>query len=277
VLVWTDAYPGYSRHSKHNPYGYSAQEVIRVVTNSNAGGAKLLAEADKQEAKVVRAESKAEQWAVVRDECNLFVIGQLVGNGFTVKFDPEPAEPVQVCLAVRFDIPQDAVAYPYKDFANAREDGSVGWPLTLDVTAASDNSPYCAFINNSGTYFPIMRRDFTAGDYTLPFVMFLFMMFVCCACTFFARSKTTAGFRVKPRTMALWTCATCFISAVMVTVLIPAMIPGQCPPVSGWGYVYGFGGLCVMGCVISTFCTVCVCLKGDGETENLQQTDEPQK
>jgi hypothetical protein len=83
-LVWSDRYPGYDRYQKHNPYGYSAQEVIRaVIVDDGAtsavsgtglhGEAKLLAEDDSKEAAmVVSAKSTADQWAVVRDECNLF-------------------------------------------------------------------------------------------------------------------------------------------------------------------------------------------------------------
>jgi hypothetical protein len=180
---------------------------------------------------------------------------------------------VQVCLAVRFDIPQDSVAYQYKDFANARADGSVGWPQTIEVTAASPESPYCAFINGSGTYFPILRRDFTAGNYIPQFVGFVLLMLSCCACSVFAVKKTTPEVQARTRSLALWTCASCFISFIMMVVLIPALIPGQCPPVSGWGYVYGFAGLCVVGCVISTCCTIGVCIRGNRKIEVEHQVE----
>ena len=179
-----------------------------------------------------------------------------------------------MCLAVRFDIPQDSVAYQYKDFANARADGSVGWPQITEVTAASPESPYCAFINGSGTYFPIIRRDFTAGNYIPQFVGFVLLMLSCCACSVFAVKKTTPEVQARTRSLALWTCASCFISFIMVVVLIPALIPGQCPPVSGWGYVYGFAGLCMMSCFICTICTCCVCLKGNSEPIVEQQISD---
>ena len=201
------------------------------------------------------------------------VIGQLVGNGFTIKFEPEPAESVKVCLAVRFDIPQDKASYYIKDFANAREDGTVGWPQEMEVTAVEDNAPYCAMINKSGTYFPIIRRDFTAGDYTLPFLAFTFVMLSCCASSIMAVKKTKPAYQAKTRSLAAWTCASCFISFVMVVVLIPAFVPGQCPLVSGWGYVYGFGFLCIMGCFISTCCTIGWCIKGNS-TERVQPIEE---
>jgi hypothetical protein len=246
--VWSDRYPGYDRWQKRRSYGFKKQTVIRAVADTEAiakatakvavghrSGAKLLDEAEAG-AVVVSAKSTPDQWAVVRDQCNLFTIGQLVGNGFTVKFDPEPTENVEVCIAVRFDIPQDKVIYPYKDFANARSDGSVGWPQNMEVTAAADNAPYCAMINQSGTYFPILRRDFEAGNYVPQFVGFMFMMLACCACSIYSNKRTTNSttHKARFRSAALWTCASGFISLIMLVVLIPALVPGQCPPVSGW-------------------------------------------
>ena len=60
----------------------------------------------------------------------------------------------------------------------------------------------------------------------------------------------------------------------MVCVLIPALIPGQCPPVSGWGYVYGFGGLCMLGCVASTCVTVGCVLRGNDKTQRVEPDGE---
>jgi len=65
-----------------------------------------------------------------------------------------------------------------------------------------------------------------------------------------------------------------FIALVMIVVLIPALVPGQCPPVSGWGYVYGFAGLAVMGCVFSTLATIVCFIRGNKVTEVEQQVDE---
>ena len=40
------------------------------------------------------------------------------------------------------------------------------------------------------------------------------------------------------------------------------------------GYVYGFAGLCISGCMICTCMTICVCLKGNGvDTEIEEQSD----
>jgi hypothetical protein len=132
-------------------------------------------------------------------------------------------------------------------------------------------------INKSGTYFPIIRRDFTSGDYTLPFLAFTFMMLFCCASSIMAVKKTKPAYQARTRSLAAWTCASCFISFVMVVVLIPALVPGQCPLVSGWGYVYGFGFLCTMGCLISTCCTVAWCCKGNntGVEPVLDQQIDP--
>jgi len=277
--VWSDRYPGYDRFQKHSAFGFKRQTIIRAVVDTGAitprAGAKLLAE-EEGDTTVVSAKSTPDQWAVVRDECNLFVIGQLVGNGFAVNFDPEPTENVEICVAVRFDIPQDTTLYPFKDFANAREDGSVGWPQQMEVTSAADNAPFCAMVNKSGTYFPIIRRDFTAGNYTLQFLGFLFMMLVCCACSYMSAKKGKARpeIRARTRSVALWTCGSCFISFIMLVVLTPALVPGQCPPVSGWGYVYGFAGLCMMSCFICTICTCCVCLKGNSEPIVEQQISD---
>jgi hypothetical protein len=173
-------------------------------------------------------------------------------------------------LAVRFDIPQDTATYQYKDFANSREDGTLGWPQKMEVTAASETSPFCAMVGKSGTYYPVLRRDFTAGNYTLPFIMFVIIMLMCCACSVFSVKKTKPAIQAYTRSWAVWTCASCFISFVMVCVLIPALVPGQCPPVSGWGYVYGFGGLCVCGCLASTCCTVFCLLKGNDSSSGVE-------
>ena len=288
--VWTNKFQGYDRYQKSNPYGHKVQERRRYVpasklavgkldssglsTKAVGGKRTLLQQPDTSEEKVVSAKSTPAQWAVVRDECNLFTVGQVVGNGFSVKFDPEPADPVKVCLAVRFDIPQDTATYKYKDFANSREDGTLGWPQLMEVTAASDMSPFCAMIGKSGTYFPILRRDFTAGNYTMPFVTFVVMMLMCCACSVMSVKKTRPEIKAYTLSWATWTCSSCFISFLMVCVLIPALIPGQCPPVSGWGYVYGFGGLCMLGCVASTCVTVGCVLRGNDKTQRVEPDGE---
>merc|ERR1711865_686143 len=125
-----------------------------------------------------------------------------------------------------------------------------------------------------GTYFPILRRDFTAGNYTMPFVTFVVMMLMCCACSVMSVKKTRPENKAYTLSWATWTCSSCFISFLMVCVLVPALIPGQCPPVSGWGYVYGFGGLCMLGCVASTCVTVGCVLKGNGKPQDIESSPE---
>ena len=78
--VWSDRYPGYDRFKKHRAFGFKKQTTIRAVIDTNSittaavghrGGARLLTE-EEEESTVVSAKSTPDQWAVVRDECNLF-------------------------------------------------------------------------------------------------------------------------------------------------------------------------------------------------------------
>jgi hypothetical protein len=142
----------------------------------------------------------------------------------------------------------------------------------MEVTAASETSPFCAMVGKSGTYYPVLRRDFTAGNYTGPFVAFIFAMLICCACSIYSVKMTTPAKQAYTRSWATWTCAACFISFLMICILIPALTPGQCPPLSGWGYAYGFGGLCVIGCLGSTCVTVVCCIKGNVAEEDADES-----
>merc|ERR1712167_94094 len=228
----TDDYEGYDRAHGKNAFGKHLVHNHRMVLKktsitapaSGAGkGPVLLAEEKRQ---LVSAKTTSDQWAVVQDKCDLFTIGQVVGNGYTIKFTPELQENVEVCLSVRPEIPQDTTLYPFKDFAEAEENGAVGQPMHVDVTQADDKAPFCAKVNRSGTFFPILRRDYQEGNYTLYFGSFLLFFLLFCVASFCIKKK---GSKVeRPRDKACAKCTSCwFLSAgivcfIMVSVLVPA-------------------------------------------------------
>jgi hypothetical protein len=85
--------------------------------------------------------------------------GQLLGNGFLLKFNTETVQTVMyVCLQRDPTIVECSDKYPVLDFVSADDSGTPSAPLGLTVESPGDGR-YCAnlTITGNGEYFPIRR------------------------------------------------------------------------------------------------------------------------
>jgi hypothetical protein len=91
-------------------------------------------------------------YAVVKNSLGA-VVGQLVGNGYTVSSSSSITYPLTICISISSSIDQDTATYPTLDFSSG--DNAVGLPLGLTVTVSG--LQYCASVPVAGTYYPIRR------------------------------------------------------------------------------------------------------------------------
>lgn len=104
-------------------------------------------------------------YEVVTNQYNS-VVGQLVGNG--IAFDGQLVQPATLCIDKGISIAIDDITYPVADFAIYNETEHSWTPLGPSSNATMDSVRVCASVQQSGTYFPIMRMAaYTEPESTL--------------------------------------------------------------------------------------------------------------
>jgi hypothetical protein len=154
VTLTPSNFPPNSPPADINTQTFSAGGAAAGSTPSSGAAPASLTPRFMTLAEKILAVGNSATFAVVPN-ANGAIVGQLVGNGYTVSASVNLVYPLSVCISQSASIDQDTTSYPTYDFAIQKVDGTVGLPQDLTVTVSG--LQLCANVPAAGTYYPILR------------------------------------------------------------------------------------------------------------------------